>query len=103
MAKQPVTFKVEPAVKRLLEHRAQQAGLKLDPFMRQWVTDGLTNNTMEDIRQEQSQVRQELEELRDDLAKTLEVMLIATGISPADARESVRDLRRKRPIPKAPG
>jgi hypothetical protein len=103
MAKQPVTFKVEPAVKRLLEHNAQQAGLRLDPYMRQWVTNSLAENPIDDIREQQTQTRQELEELRDDLAKTLEVMLIATGISAEDARESVRTLRRKRPLKKAPG
>lgn len=103
MAKQPITFKVEPGVKRMLEDRAQKAGLKLDPFMRQWVTDGLTDNPIDAIREEQAQARQELEELRDDLAKTLEVILIATGISAEDARESVRTLRRKRPGKKAPG
>lgn len=97
MATEPLNFRLDPKVKRLFVQRAKLAGEDLSAFFRQWVYDRLAEEDTARLREDVEAMRDELGELRSDMAKTLEAILIATGIMPDEAKDAVRSLLRRKP------
>lgn len=93
MARQTVTFRADPSVKKLIEETAKRAGMTVSGFLEMVVLDKLGGSQLDQIADSIEDTRGEIEGLRRDLGTAVEALLVAGGesVEPEDAAAWVRE------------
>lgn len=93
MAKEPVTARISPAVKRTLEHEAGRLGRTLSEHVEQSLTAAVSGDRAKATEQRVEALERKVDALHGDLFRVLRSVLIATGFSRAEAEETVEQVR----------
>ena len=97
MAKIPHSFRLEPAISRLLENAISQSGKSQSEYLEAMTVSHLKGDKLDAMSEELTATKREVSRLRSDLLRCMEAVFLASGFEPDEAQSMAVELR-ERPI-----
>ena len=95
MAKNSVSFRLEPSIERLLKEAVSRSGKKQSEFLEAIALAHLRGDKLDAMSDELSATKREVSRLRGDLLRCMEAVFIASGFKPEDAQAMAVELRER--------